>query len=117
MAMTKDQIILRKQNIDALMGAFPCLIEEQATKLQDKLYSIATQVKRMEERYCNEPDLDDLRTEVRSKARANTQKVLDKFGIACDFNLSTDARGHGLWLHLPTGRYNSMGGEESGWGF
>lgn len=117
MAMTKDQTAARDENVAVLMEAFPALVREQAVRLQNKLYAIAYRVAVMEARCCSEPNLDDLRTNVRNKAREDVKKTLAKFNVECSFNLSTDARGHGLWLHLPTGRYNSMGGEESGWGF
>ena len=117
MAMTKDDTATRKENISVLQEAFPFLTFEEAFTLQNKLYCIAVRVKHMEARYCNEPNLDEQRTEVRNKARRDAKRSFDKLGIVCDFDLSTDSRGPGLWLHLHTRRYNTMGGEEAGWGY
>lgn len=115
--MNKEQREERANNIRVLNEAFPHLTEEQVTTLQDKLYGIALKVRKAEENYCNYPNMEEERTRVRAKAKVDVAKLLAKFGVECPFNLSTDSRGCGLWLHLPTKRYNTMGGEEAGWGF
>jgi hypothetical protein len=117
MAMTKDDTATRNENVAALMESFPCLKFDEAFKMQNKLYCIAVRVKQMEARYCNYPDLDAERIEVRTKAYADVKKVMEKFGVECPFQLSTDSRGFGVWLFLPSERYNSMGGREAGWGY
>lgn len=117
MAMTKAEREDMMCTVRRLQADFPHLTEEQAVKLNNKIYCIAVRVKQMEARYCNEYDLDELRDITRSKAKADVRKALEKFGAQCRFNLSTDSRGPGVWLHLPSGRGNTMGGDEAGWGF
>jgi len=114
--MTPEEKFARLTNIKVLMEAFPHLTESEATTMQDKLWGVAHRVRVAEARACNE-EFEEGRRAVRDKAHKDVAKILERYKVHCLYNLSTDARGCGLWLHLPTKRFNTMGGEEAGWGF
>jgi hypothetical protein len=77
----------------------------------------AAMYKTIQERWCNEEMSD--RTTATLEAReqrmeARIRDLLAPYGITVSFQ--GDPRGYCVYLHLPSGRYNSWGGKEYGFG-
>jgi hypothetical protein len=57
-------------------------------------------------------------TEKQEREKATSRKLIAKelkpYGITCNF--SGDPRGYVVKCRLPSGKYNTWGGKESGWG-
>jgi hypothetical protein len=113
MAMTKAQREAREENEKILAEAFPNLNPEQITKLQTKLHNLGVKCKENATNLCNIADYQDRRDELRDEV----ENVIKKFGVSFKYKVTGDPRGLCFKVILPTGRYNSWGGAEDGWGF
>ena len=83
-----------------------------------ELMALAGAISRRAVRECNEPLTDKQQNradlaDLRAYERAN--EIMQTLGLPPVQRMS-DARGYAIKIMLPSGRYNSMGGAEEGWG-
>lgn len=111
--MNKDDLKRRDEAIDAFMQEFG-LDFRPAADVIDKLLVFGRRAQRNAENLCNVEGAVDRRDNIR-KAVA---KVLKDSNLDfLKFKVGGDPRGYCLKIIMPSGRHNTWGGAEEGWGF
>lgn len=85
-----------------------------AVRFAVKLIGYSNRLQRYHETGCNYGLNDKQKASVerlRERARADVKEI----GLTIN-HFNSDPRGYAIYLTLPSGRYNSFGGAESGWG-
>lgn len=77
----------------------------------DRLMTLAREHGRLQELACSQEMPDDYDTEIEAQIRDLCERV-----IGCRVKFGGDPRGYTVKVFLPSGRYNTWGGESEGWG-
>lgn len=101
------------QFVTALCGALPEERPHVVAVLADELMRLSRAHGRIQVNRCNR-ELTDREEKRDDRIEAKITELLTPYGIKPDFG--GDPRGYTVKLHLPTKRYNTWGGAESGWG-
>ena len=120
----------RQQKRDAFLGAIAEAIDpakfpwEEICGAADKFMKLARTLERINVRECNgysspnpyfRADLAEAKDRVaRARTEARLKDLCRHYGFG--LNLGGDPRGFAVKLILPTGRYNTWGGKEEGYG-
>lgn len=92
---------------------YPELSTEKLAGKLLQLFEAAQVISRVAEDECNRK-LGDWEVQKKKKAQELAESISNELGFTL-LHMS-DARGYALKFVLPSGRYNSMGGREDGWG-
>lgn len=82
------------------------------------LIRLESKLTTLNEFQCNSPDFGEREEKRRERLQAKVGEILSDIsgvaipGMVAEF--SNDPRGSAIRIHFPDGRYNSMGGKESG---
>jgi hypothetical protein len=96
---------------------FACLMAREFPKvhglpgLLDDLMKLAKRHGKLAERECNVGDVSDKTWE---RLEAKIRAICEEIG--CGVKLGGDPRGYTVKVIVPSGRYNTWGGAEEGWG-
>lgn len=113
----------KTQERDAFVSMLTEEVGSDAPELAEKLIRWGRQLCRIQERQCNGHQTWDGRWDEEAAKRdekreegiqARVTKALAPYGITPNF--SGDPRGYTLKLILPSGKWNTWGGEEEGYG-
>ena len=94
------------------------MTQERGSLVQEEdlaeLIRLAGALQRINEADCN--DGGNPKRASREKALQNKVLGIVETGWAFDVKFNGDPRGYAVKILLPSGRYNTMGGREEGWG-
>lgn len=113
MSYTKE----REEFLLVLRDEFPDRRREDVVRLGQELMRRATTAQRLSELFCSVEmsEAETARQEKRDEANdAAIEKLCAAWGLKV--SLGGDPRGYVVKIHLPSGRYNSWGGAQSGMG-
>lgn len=110
--MTKEQL----QFVAVMAQEFPRLKTEAIADDCQRLMKLARALEREAANLCNIPDYQQRYDRNHHRLCGKVREVIDGLGSSFNFKTSGDPRGYGLKLMLPSGRYNTFGGPEEGYG-
>lgn len=90
-----------------------CYPETATIERLNRLWRIAKWLKDYGVNECNR-EVSEKETERNTKSEQEAIAIAKEIGVP--MSLMSDPRGYSLKFHLPTDRWNSMGGREEGWG-
>jgi hypothetical protein len=94
---------------------FACLMAREFPEVKPaqlaELMSLAKRHGKLAERECNVGDVSDKTWE---RLEAKIRAICEEIG--CGVKLGGDPRGYTVKVIVPSGRYNTWGGAEDGWG-
>lgn len=108
--MNKEQL-----EFVAMLGQeFPTAKPKVLGEMAHRLMALARKAQKNAEDYCNLPNHQDQSNEIREAVL----KVIEEHGLKSCLapRVTGDPRGYCLKLHTPSGRYNTWGGKEEGYG-
>jgi hypothetical protein len=95
---------------DIVAGAYSLALHNASS-----LARYATQYTRLQELLCNEPRTDAM-TRTEERLERCIRALVHSLNPAWSVKLEGDPRGYVVKLILPSGRYNTLGGQEEGFG-
>lgn len=77
------------------------------------LMQYASRISRWDEAHCN-GTISAQQMRMHGNAVDRVMDILKRYRLTADHN--SDPRGYSIYIHFPTGIYNTLGGRETGWG-
>ena len=93
-------------------------LDREVVDQAEELEGISKRIGRRAVRQCNEPLTDTQQAKMDradEKDYTRADEIAEALGLK-GIKRQSDARGYAVKLLLPSGRYNSFGGTEHGWG-